>query len=97
MIGKWKERLTDVVSGKFFLFQHQDLVTMFGEEARLAGAGGAGQKVERARLDRKGQVFENFGAIAIAQAHIGKLDQERVLPARPVNSAAQSESISPPS
>jgi hypothetical protein len=38
--------------------------------------------MEGARFNRKGQVSQNFRAVAVAQAHIGKLDQKCRLPNR---------------
>ena len=62
------------------------------QQAGLARPGRAGQKMERARLDRKGQVSENFRTVAVAQAHIGKFDQEAVLPGLRAKRRCKSES-----
>src|SRR5690606_246418 len=50
------------------------------KQAGLARAGRTGEEMERARLDRKAQVPQDFGTIAVAQPDIGKLDQEQKLP-----------------
>ena len=56
------------------------LKTLANGKDVLLVSGRAGQKMKRARLNGKGQILEDLRTIAIAQAHIGKLDQERVLP-----------------
>jgi hypothetical protein len=48
--------------------------------------------MEGAGLDGKGEIAEDFRTIAIAQADIGKIDQERVLPSSSGGLAAKSES-----
>ncbi|MDT4879853.1 hypothetical protein FQZ97_1155640 [compost metagenome] len=62
------------------------------QQAGLARAGGAGEKMKGAGLDGKGEIAEDLGTIAIAQAHIGKIDQERMLPSSSGGLAAKSES-----
>jgi hypothetical protein len=45
------------------------------EEAGLAGAGRTGEEVKRAGFDRKGQVTQDFGTVAVTQPDIGKANQ----------------------
>src|SRR5262245_21295329 len=45
------------------------------QQRRLAGAGGAGEELERMRIDAEGEVTQNLGAEVVAQSHMLESDQ----------------------
>ena len=51
------------------------------QQGRLAGARGAGQELERLRLDAKADVLEDLAAHAVAQADVFECDQTTPLSA----------------